>query len=71
MSFYWFVIWFACGFGIPEGIALATGHAENTLSDNVWHLVGLEPGHPWTFVHFLVAALMVWLLFHFVFGWFR
>jgi len=70
MSLYW-ALWLVAGFGVPEAIALLSGHSENTLSDNVWHVVGLEPGHPWTFLHFLIAALMVWLTFHFVLGWFR
>lgn len=74
MSVYWVLVWFALGFGIPEGIALATGHPENTLSDQVWHIEGLgqngqsqfmNPAH-WTFGHWFVFCGMIWLLGHFV-----
>ncbi len=73
MTMYWLVVWFGLGFGIPEGIALATGHPENTLSDQVWHIEGLGSASgnfanpvTWTFGHWLVFCGMVWLLGHFV-----
>jgi hypothetical protein len=72
MSFYWLVAWFGLGFGIPEGIALATGHPENTLSDQVWHIEGLQtqpafinPVH-WTLGHWVIFCGMVWLFGHFI-----
>lgn len=74
MTFYWLVVWFALGFGIPEGIALATGHPENTLSEQVWHLEGLTSANDarfwnpltWTIPHFLVTCGMIWLSVHFI-----
>jgi hypothetical protein len=70
-SVYWLVVWFGIGFLGPELFALFTGHDENTLSFQVWRLSGLGQSGGWTFAHFFIAAGMVWLLFHFVFGWFR
>jgi hypothetical protein len=69
-SLYW-ALWFGVGFLPFELWALFTGRNHDTLSDNVWRLIGLDNGSPWSFAHFAVAAGMVWLLFHFVFGWFR
>lgn len=74
MTFYWFAVWLAIGFGVPEGIALFTGHPENTLSEQVWHLEGLTARNgetfwnplTWTIPHFLVACFMVWLTIHFL-----
>lgn len=57
----WFALW--------EGFALGTGHSEWTLSDYVWRLEKL--GHGWSFFRYLVAALCLWLFFHFTFGWLR
>lgn len=73
MTIYWLVVWFALGFGVPETIALATGHPENTLSEQVWHIEGLgnrvpfwEPWH-WTPAHWAIFIGMVWLSGHFDF----
>lgn len=74
MTLYWFGVWFALGFGVPEGIALATGHAENTLSDQIWHLEGLNTAadatfwNPltWTIPHFVITCLVLWCALHFV-----
>lgn len=67
-SFYWVVIWFVLGFGVPEGIALATGNAQDTLSAQVWHLDGsFGPPWTWTAAHYFVAAGCVWLAIHFTF----
>lgn len=68
-SVYW-AVWFGVAFLGPELYWIVTA-PENTLSAQVWHLENLTPGTPWTFVHFLVTALMLWLFFHFTFGWFR
>lgn len=70
-SIYW-LLWLAIGFCVPEFWALGTGHPENTLSEQVWHLTGQTgaagTAH-WTFAHFVVAAFCVWLAGHFVFHW--
>jgi hypothetical protein len=73
VGYYW-LAWLALGFGIPEGIALATGHPGNTLSDTVWHWCDVTPGSTlghWTFLHIVLAALMFWLSGHFVLGIWR
>jgi len=61
MAWYW-AAWLLVGFGVPEGIALGTGHGENTLSDTVWRM----EGQGWTFVRYLVLVLLVWLVLHMV-----
>jgi hypothetical protein len=74
VSFYWVFVWFGAGFGIPEAWALITGHPENTLSAQVWHLEGLSASNSstfynpltWSIPHFLVACGVVWLAFHFI-----
>lgn len=77
MARYW-LIWFAVSFGsfiIPESIALATGHPENTLSEAIWRMEDLAAGHAWpwqwTAAHFLFTGafilLVLWLVLHF--GW--
>lgn len=74
----WFLVTFPAGFLIPETIALATGHPENTLSAAIWRLEDLTPGQPighWSAFHLLfvgvLAVLFVWLLGHFALGWWR
>lgn len=74
----WFVLCFPATFFIPEMYALLTGHAENTLSAQIWRLEGFVPGQPftsWSAVHFLIggviAVLLIWLLGHFVLGIWR
>jgi hypothetical protein len=74
-SIYWIIVWFGLGFLVPEMYALFTD-PKNTLSYQVWHLEGLDfenlfSIHTWTFGHFVVFALMIWLLMHFAFGLFR
>lgn len=79
-SIYW-TVWTVAmfvAFAIPEFWALATGHPENTLSENVWRLEQLLPGQhvwQWTAVHALVGGalfvLLIWLAFHFTFGIWR
>lgn len=66
MSLYW-LIWAVVGFGVPEGIALATGNARWTLSEQVWHLEGTGA----TFWRWTVCSMLLWLLFHMVFRLFR
>jgi hypothetical protein len=66
-SFYWLLIWFFLGFGVPETISLIK-NSNNTLSAQVWHLEG-NFGPPWTWnaVHFLLAAGFIWLAGHFIY----
>jgi hypothetical protein len=61
-SVYW-LIWLVCGFGIPEGTALGTGHSENTLSAQVWRMEGTGT----TFARYWVATFLIWLSIHMVF----
>lgn len=70
MRWYW-LVWLLIGFGVPEGIALATKHYGNTLSDTVWKWCSVTPGDTfthWTFLHVLLAMLMLWLAVHLVLG---
>lgn len=70
---YW-LLWLVVGFGIPEAFALSTSRPKETLSDTVWWICDITPGHTtwnWTFLHFLLAALLVWLLGHLVLGLWR
>lgn len=64
-SWYW-LVWLVAGFGVPEGIALAT-NVRNTLSFQVWDLEGSGA----TFMRFVVAAFCLWLFLHMVFRLFR
>lgn len=73
----WFIVAFPLAFLVPELIALASGHPENTLSAQIWRLEGFLPGHAgvvwhWTALHFLIggvlAILLVWLIGHFTLG---
>lgn len=69
MYVYWWA-WLLGGFCVPEFIGLLSGHPEWTFSDFVWRVCDVLPGQTvreWTFAHVALAALMVWLLFHFVF----
>lgn len=80
MAIYWTVWFFASfvSFAIPEFWALATGHPENTLSENWWQLEQFLPGQDimhWTAIHYLLGItlliLLVWLIGHLVFGIWR
>ncbi len=69
MNWYW-VVWAVVLFGVPEFIALKTGHPEYTLSDTVWRIFSVEPGQgfwQWKASHFLLASFMLWVNLHFVF----
>lgn len=75
-SFYWIIVWFGVLFLGPEIWALKND-PRNTLSYQVWHLEGFgltglaqNPLH-WSFAHYVVAAGVVWLVGHFVFGLWR
>lgn len=66
-SVYWFAVWFALGFCVPEFYVLARGEPQNTLSDQVWRLEGnFGPPWTWTFAHFFIAAFFIWLAFHMI-----
>lgn len=68
-TFYWVVIWFGLGFGIPEGYALAT-NPDNTLSDQVWRAENMAG--PWGLVfHIIFTIGFGWLFFHMVDRLFR
>lgn len=74
-SVYWLAVWFGLGFLGPELYAFFT-NPKNTLSYQVWHLEGLDFAHlfsidTWSFGHYVVFALMIWLTLHFGFGLFR
>lgn len=69
-SIYW-LCWLGIGFLVPEMWALITGRPQDTLSAQVWNLTGQGTTNGWNFAHFVVAAFCVWLLGHFVFGWWR
>ncbi len=75
-SWYWIAGWFGLGFLIPELYALAT-NPKNTLSYQIWHMEGIglsglaqNPAN-WSFGHYMIFAMMVWLFGHFVFGLWR
>lgn len=65
-SLYW-LFWIVIGFGVPEGIALASGHPENTLSYQVWHLEGTGA----TFWRWVICSMLIWLVLHMTFRLFR
>lgn len=56
-------------FAVFEGVPLALGKPQYTLSEYIWRLEGLGPA--WTFVRYLIAVLSLWLFLHLTFGWFR
>jgi hypothetical protein len=71
MVYYWVFVWGLLGFGVPEGIALATGHGEWTLSETIWRLFDVIPGQTlrqWSLLHIIAACVMTWLYGHFIFG---
>lgn len=66
MAWYW-AAWLILGFGLPEGIALGTGHAQWTLSETAWGWFDVVPGQTWrhwTIVHGLLVVFMSWLWLH-------
>jgi hypothetical protein len=72
-DYYW-PLWLVILFGIPEFVALKTGHPEWTFSDFVWRVFDVLPGSTlweWRAVHFFLLAFMVWLTLHLVFRLFR
>jgi hypothetical protein len=68
MAWYW-AAWLLLGFGVPEGIALGTGHGEWTLSETAWNWFDVLPGQTprqWSIVHFILCIFMTWLWVHMV-----
>lgn len=68
----WFTIaWglWALAFAVIEGIGLANKKKGDTLSEHVWKIFKVRESKAWTFGRFFLAAFMVWLSGHFVFGW--
>lgn len=80
MARYW-ALWLAtmfATFGVPETVALATGHPEKTLSWWIWthvQVIQHQPIRDWSASHFLFAGVFVtlaaWLIGHLVFGIWR
>lgn len=81
-SWYW-TCWavgsLGVGFLVPECIALFSRHSENTLSAQIWRMEGVIPGHSvplsmWSAGHVLLGGMLtllfLWLIFHFLLGWF-
>lgn len=66
-AFLW-LAWITA-FAAIEFTALGTGHPDDTLSWFTWRAEQLGPA--WTFFRFFLAAFLVWLSLHLVFGWFR
>lgn len=55
------------GFGAIEGLALASGDMDNTLTAHVRLVLGLEPGKPWGAIGGLAfAAGLTWAGWHIV-----
>ena len=68
MGWYW-LSWMVLGFGVPETIAFVRHRPQDTLSEWVWKVCDVTPGSTvfyWTFLHFLLAAFMVWLSGHMI-----
>ncbi len=61
-------------FAVPEGVAIARGRTDDTLSGYIWRMFDVirsQPISQWSFQHFAFAcmftSLVVWLLGHFLF----
>lgn len=73
----WLIFWLAWGgvFVVGEGVALARAAPGDTLSEQVWRWLHITPGQSalssplarWP--SYAVGALLVWLLGHFLLGW--
>jgi hypothetical protein len=72
-DWYW-PAWLVIGFGVPEFVALRTGHPEWTFSDWIWRVTDTLPGSTiweWTAIHVFLALFLIWLTLHLVFGIWR
>lgn len=61
------IAWFVF-FGATEGRALLNKGKGDTLSEHVWRWFNVADEPRWTFKRFALAAFMVWLSGHFIFG---
>lgn len=72
-TWFW-LAWFGA-FVFMEGNALANHTNGDTLSETVWRWLRIgsarNPGTvAWTWRSFVLAAFLVWLVPHLMFGWF-
>lgn len=57
------------GFGVVEGLALATKHTNWTLSATLRRWLGVQPVKPWRWAGVLVfAGFLCWLILHITAG---
>ena len=73
----WLVCWLCIGALalVAEIIALIRKQPHDTLSEQIWAWLQVEPGmtqmsnalQSWR--SFVVGAFMIWLMCHFLFGW--
>jgi hypothetical protein len=74
-GWYWFGVFGVLGFVIPETIALIRKQPHDTLSEQIWAWLKIEPGITpmkaalMSWRSFLVGSVLVWLFGHFLFGW--
>lgn len=59
--FWYWIGWFAVGFGVPEAYAIWHKRTNETLSGQVWYL---ERRYRWAWI--VVALGMAWLTAHFL-----
>lgn len=59
----WIWLWIAwiVAFLVIETVAIVNSEPDDTLSEQVWSLMSSS-----SFVWFAVVALLIWLLYHFV-----
>lgn len=73
----WSWLWFAEGLlvGLTELYALLRARRGDTLSEQIWLWLHVEPGVTppkaalYSFRTLTVAVPLLWLFFHFTFGW--
>jgi hypothetical protein len=66
------LVWLA-SFVALEGVALFNHTDGDTLSEHVWswfHVTDPHAGPLWIGSRVVLAAFLIWLLFHFTFAWF-
>jgi len=74
----WLIYWLLWGlmFAVGEGIALKRTEKGDTLSEQIWAWLKVTPGKTpassalFRFPSAVVGATLIWLFFHFLFGWF-
>lgn len=73
----WTIFWLTLGViaGTGEGIALYRTAPGDTLSEQIWHWLKVTPGKtplPGVLISwrsFALGGFLVWLIGHFLFGW--